>query len=378
MTGNKTTYWTTDRIMRLIISLVITATIIALMRYLSGVLLPFFVACFIAYLLQPLVDFNKKLTRSRGLTLPAILTVVDVTAILAAISYIFIPSIIDELDTLGKIIHSISSGQKQLPPQYAAAFDFISRYFDPDNLRNYLDGTHLETLLNKGTSLLEESLDIVLGILSWLLTLIYIIFILIDYPQISRGFKLIIPSKYRSITINVVHDVENNMNRYFRGQGLVALCATVFYCIGFSIVGLPLAIPMGLLVGILYMIPYFQYVTLIPIAAICFIYSLGGYTPFLPEMGKCLIVYAVSQSICDYIITPHVMGKEMGMNPAIILLSLSVWGSLLGIIGMIIALPASALIMTYYRRYISEPVTTAQTAGNGLTTDDSASGPNGK
>ena len=168
------------------------------------------------------------------------------------------------------------------------------------------------------------------------------------------------------------------MNRYFRGQGLVALCATVFYCIGFSIVGLPLAIPMGLLVGILYMIPYFQYVTLIPIAAICFIYSLGGYTPFLPEMGKCLIVYAVSQSICDYIITPHVMGKEMGMNPAIILLSLSVWGSLLGIIGMIIALPASALIMTYYRRYISEPVTTAQTAGNGLTTDDSASGPNGK
>lgn len=378
MTGDKTTYWTTDRIMRLIITLVIAATIIALMRYLSGVLLPFFAACFIAYLLQPLVDFNKRLTHSRGLTLPAILTVIDVTALLAAVSYIFIPSIIDELDTLGKIIHSISSGQKQLPPQYTAAFDFISRYFDPANLRNYLDGTHLETLLNKGTSLIEESLDIVLGILSWLLTLIYIIFILIDYPQISRGFKLIIPNKYRSATITVVHDVENNMNRYFRGQGLVALCATVFYCIGFSIVGLPLAIPMGILVGILYMIPYFQYVTLIPIAAICFIYSLGGYTQFMPEMGKCLIVYAISQAICDYIITPHIMGKEMGMNPAIILLSLSVWGSLLGIIGMIIALPATALIMTYYRRYISEPVTTAKAAGNGFTTDHGTSGPNGK
>ena len=70
---------------------------------------------------------------------------------------------------------------------------------------------------------------------------------------------------------------------------------------------------------------------------------------FLPEMGKCLLVYVVSQCICDYVITPHIMGKEMGLNPAIILLSLSVWGSLLGIIGMIIALPVTALIMTYYR-----------------------------
>lgn len=59
--------------------------------------------------------------------------------------------------------------------------------------------------------------------------------------------------------------------------------------------------------------------------------------------------------MCDYIITPHIMGKEMGLNPAVILLSLSVWGSLLGIIGMIIALPVTAIIMAYYERYISEP-----------------------
>ncbi len=71
--------------------------------------------------------------------------------------------------------------------------------------------------------------------------------------------------------------------------------------------------------------------------------------------GKCLMVYLVSQGVCDYIITPHIMGKEMGLNPAVILLSLSVWGSLLGIIGMIIALPVTAIIMAYYERYISEP-----------------------
>lgn len=218
-----------------------------------------------------------------------------------------------------------------------------------------LSGFRIESLISKGTTLLGASLSVVLDILGWALTIIYVLFILIDYPQISRGFKLIVPFKYRESAVSVVHDVQDSMNHYFRGQGCVALIAAVFYCIGFSIIGLPLAIPMGLLVGILYMIPYFQYITLIPVAIICMIYSLGGADTFISLFGKSLLVYVFSQSICDYIITPHVMGREMGLNPAIILLALSVWGSLLGIIGMIIALPATSLLMSYYERYISNP-----------------------
>lgn len=348
-------YWTVDRIMRLVIGLAIAAALIYLVRYLSNVLLPFFVACFIAYILQPIVDMNRRLTRTKGRVIPSILTLVDVTVVIALVVYIFLPSVIKELNTLGDILKSVSSGEVKLPKFYVTVVDFINKYFNPDNISGMLDGTHIEALLSKGSSLLEESIGVVMEILSWLLTLIYILFILIDYPEISRGFKLIIPHKYRPRTMVVVRDVENSMNHYFRGQGVVAMCAAVFYCIGFSIVGLPLAIPMGIIVGILYMIPYFQYVTLIPVAAICFVYSLGGSVEFLPEMGKCLLVYVVSQCICDYVITPHIMGKEMGLNPAIILLSLSVWGSLLGIIGMIIALPVTALIMTYYERYISNP-----------------------
>ncbi|MDE5687731.1 MAG: AI-2E family transporter [Paramuribaculum sp.] len=355
-------YWTTDRIMRLIIGLAITVAIILLLNYLRDVLLPFFVACFIAYLLQPLVEFNRRITHEKGRAISSILTIIDVAMVAGVVIYLFMPSVISELNTLGNILKDVSSGKHRLPPYLVAALDFIDRYFDPDNLASVLSGSHLEAILSKGSSIIEESIGVVFKILSWLLTLVYILFILIDYPQISRGFKLIIPHKYRPKIIPVVHDVENSMNHYFRGQGLVALIAAVLYCVGFSIVGLPLAIPMGIIVGILYMIPYFQYVTLIPVAAICFIYSLGGSTEFLPELGKCLLVYVVSQSICDYIVTPHIMGKEMGLNPAIILLSLSVWGSLLGIIGMIIALPVTALIMTYYERYISNPPAPASTS----------------
>lgn len=351
--STNTLYWNRDRIMQLIIGLAISAALIWLIRYLSNVLLPFFVACFIAYILQPVVEFNRKWTHSRGRVLASIITIIQVTAIVGLVIYLFLPTVIKDLQMLGEILKSVSSGAKKMPHYYVMIIEFIQKYFDPDNINSMLNVNHIETLIKKGSSLLEESIDVIMQTLGWLLTLIYILFILIDYPQISRGFKLIIPDRYRNQAMGVIYDVQINMNHYFRGQGVVALCAMVFYCIGFSIVGIPLAIPMGLLVGILYMIPYFQYVTLIPIAAICLIYSLSGEVEFLPELGKCGLVYVISQCICDYVITPHVMGKEMGLNPAIILLSLSVWGSLLGIIGMIIALPVTALLMSYYERYIS-------------------------
>ena len=341
--------------MKLIIGIVLTGVVIWSLDYLSFVLLPFVVACFVAYLLQPLVNLNRKWIWRESRLLSVLATLIEVTVVIAGVVYMFLPSVLGEINMLGGIISEFSSGRRPLPEEYRALFDFIDRYLDYENIDKFLDVQHMDTLLSKGSSLVSESLDIVMHTLEWLLALIYIVFILMDYEQIMRGFKLIIPHKYRRQGIAVIRDVELYMNHYFRGQGVVALCAMVFYCIGFSIVGIPLAIPMGILVGILYMIPYFQYVTIIPVAVICFIFSLGGTVEFWPELGKCCVVYLVSQSICDYIITPHVMGKEMGLNPAVILLSLSVWGYLLGIIGMIIALPVTALIMTYYERYISNP-----------------------
>lgn len=352
---SSTSYWTTDRIMRLIIGLGITAAVVALIRYLSNVLLPFVVACFVAYLLQPLQRFNQRWTHTKGRTLASILSILEVSAVIALIIWLFLPSVIKEVDMLSGIVKRLAEGRLALPRWSRPLIQFINEHVNQNQIRELLSSSHIETIIRKGSSLLEESIDVIIGALGWALTLVYILFILIDYPKIVNGFKLIFPHKYRDRGLSVVRDVERNMNSYFRGQGVVALCACVFYCIGFSIAGLPLAIPMGLLVGILYMIPYFQYITLIPVVLIAFIYSLGGHVDFTTLMSKCLLVYVVSQSICDYLITPHIMGREMGLNPAVILLSLSVWGALLGIIGMIIALPTTALIFTYYERYISEP-----------------------
>ena len=354
MSDKTNSYWNIDRIMRLIIGIGIAAILIWLIRYLSDVLLPFFVACLIAYLLQPIVAFNQRILHTQKRILPSVLTIIELIIVVGVLFYIFLPSVVKDVNMLADIIKNVNSGKQQVPEYYHKIINFFETYVNPKQLNEILASMHIDQLITKGSSLLQESLHVIVTTLAWLLTVIYVLFILIDYPQIVRGFKLIFPRKYRAAGVSIVNEVKVNMNHYFRGQGCVALCAMILYCIGFSIVGLPLAVPMGIMVGILYMIPYFQYITILPVAIICFIYSLNGGHDFWTLIGECALVYVISQSICDYIITPHIMGREMGLNPAIILLSLSVWGSLMGIIGMIIALPLTSLIMTYYQRYISE------------------------
>lgn len=348
-------FWTTDRIMKLIIGLGVTTAVIWLISYLHDALLPFFVACLIAYLLQPVVEFNRRWTHEKGRTWSSVLTILEVSAVIFVCLYLLVPVIAREFETLDGIIKDVTTGKKPVPSDMTQVIDFINKHINTETIKASLANMKFDALLSRGQSILSESIEVLKQVLDWVLTFVYVLFILIDYPQIIRGFKLIVPYRYRAGAVSVVRDMQVSMNHYFRGQGKVALCAMIFYCIGFSIIGLPLAIPMGLLVGILYMIPYFQYITIIPVALICFIYSLGGAETFWSIFGKSLLVYVVVQPTCDYIITPRIMGRELGLNAAVILLSLSVWGSLLGIIGMIIALPFTSILMSYYEQYISNP-----------------------
>lgn len=345
-------FWTRDRIVWTIVGILAIVGIFWLLNRLSDVLLPFFAACLISYLLNPVVIFFQTKVRIRNRTLAVIVTLLLVGALLGGIGWLCAPMVASEIDTLTAMIERYSKHVTTLRFLPLEIREFIKN-IDLSEVKSMLNSDYIEKVFSKGSDLISWSVDSLMHLLEWALMFIYIIFVLIDYEEVTSGFKKIFPASIRPKAMEVAGDVEKAMNSYFRGQGLVALCACVMYCIGFSIVGLPLSLVMGLLVGILYMIPYFQYVTLIPVGLICFITSLGGGESFWAMMGKCLLVYLVVQSVCDYIITPHIMGREMGLNPAVILLSLSVWGSLLGILGMIIALPATALLMAYYERYIS-------------------------
>ena len=344
--------FTFDRVVRIVITLIALAVTFWLINLLKDVLLPFCLACLIAYMLEPIVNIVRKWMHVKDRALPVFTTLLLVTVVLGVIAYFFVPSIVREVEHLRDIIDRYSSSGTLHTRHNDDINDLIRTYLRPEMLYTFIDGDHLGTIIDKGTSIISYGIEILMHTIEWLLTFVYIIFIMLDYEHITKGFRLMVPPQYRRSVYRVGRDIKNSMNAYFRNQALLALCAAVFYCIGFSIIHLPLAIVMGVTVGILYMIPYFQYITLIPIALLCLISSIGGAEPFWPMMAKVLLVYVISQCVCDYVLTPKIMGKAMGLNPAIILLSLSVWGTLLGLIGMIIALPLTTLLLSYYKEYV--------------------------
>ena len=141
------------------------------------------------------------------------------------------------------------------------------------------------------------------------------------------------------------------MNQYFRGQVLVAFCVGVLFSIGFLIIDFPAAIAFGMFIGMLNLVPYLQVVSVLPMALLAMLKAANTAAGFWPIMLGAVAVMLVVQLIQDLFLVPKIMGKRMNLHPAVILLSLSVWGHLLGVLGMIVALPLTTLLLAYLRRY---------------------------
>ena len=215
-------------------------------------------------------------------------------------------------------------------------------------------------------SLVTGSLNLIYGIFTFFIILLYIVFILLDYESIAEGWPRLLPAKYRPLLTGIMNDVKEGMNKYFRGQAFVALCVGILFSIGFLIIDFPLAIGLGLFIGVLNLVPYLQIIGFIPTIILAILKAADTGGNFWLILAAALAVFAVVQAIEDGFIVPRVMGKITGLNPAIILLSLSVWGSLMGMLGMIIALPLTTLMLSYYQRFIinKEKIESSYTTDN--------------
>jgi predicted PurR-regulated permease PerM len=336
---------------------VIVIAILLLLNRLSGVLLPFFIAWIIAYLIYPMVKFFQYRLRVRSRILSIILTFITITAVLGGVGYLFIPPMIEEMGRVHQLLLSyLTDGltsHSSIPEQLNK---FIRENVDANVLNKYLSEENLTNLvkgaLPKVWNLLTESISIIFSIFASFIILLYVAFILLDYESIADGWIRLLPERYRKFTAELVDDVQTAMNRYFRGQAFVALCVGILFSIGFTIIDFPLAIGLGLFIGALNMVPYLQLIGFIPTILLAILKSADTGQNFWIIMACAVAVFVVVQIIQDTFIVPKVMGRITGLNPAIILLSLSVWGSLMGIMGMIIALPMTTLLLSYYQRFI--------------------------
>ena len=351
--------FTFDRVARIILLALVVLLLVLGLRAIWDVLLPFLLAGIFAYVMMPLVRFFqfKLRLRSRGLSVVLTLLVMGALIYLAVI-YV-VPSVREEVEKTLQMISSYSGGQ-----------DLISMLL-PKSVRNYFTSNKtwgnfsrnltVDKLIENTKLILDQLGGIInstLSVFSWgfvfLLGIVYFIFILLDFENLGRGIISLFPVSLRPMMRTVSSDLDRYMNSYFRGQALIALSVGVLLTIGFNIIGLPMATAMGIFIGILNFIPYMQALGIIPLGlASVLMAAQNGENVFI-----CLLlaygVLMVVQILQDMILVPRIMGYTMGMRPSLILLVLTIWGYLLGFFGMLIALPATMFLYSFYKRYILE------------------------
>ena len=329
--------------------------IILLINRLSSVLLPFFIAWLLAYMIYPLVRFLQYKCRLRNRVLSIAVATLLVLAILTGAFYLTIPPIIDEVTKLSTYVAPLA--QKYLQTGIAESIEkFITNFVNQNDIVKLVQQDNVMDALQTGLAqiwnLIYQTLGFIFGIFTVFLVFLYMFFILFDYEKLSNGWMNLIPQSQRKFATELVSDVERGMNSYFRGQSLIALIVGILFSIGFLIIDFPLAIGLGLFIGLLNLVPYLQLIGFIPTIVLALMKSIETGQSFWIILLMALAVFAIVQCIQDMYLTPRIMGKVMGLNPAVILLSLSVWGSLLGFIGLIVALPLTTLCLSYYRRFV--------------------------
>lgn len=351
---------TFDSFIRSVTVICLSIGAVWLLNDLSSVLLPFFIAWLLAYLLYPLVRFIQYRLRLRNRILSIVVALLFVFALLAGFIALIVPPIIKETIHIAELttlyFHDVMT-QTNMSKYIQNIVDYLSNKNTLVNLvqqSSFIDA--MQTVMLHTWNVVSSTVNVALSVLGVFVVLLYMFFILVDYEKICQGWVNLIPAGKRDFASMVVQDVKNGMNAYFRGQSLIALIVGILFSIGFLIIDFPLAIGLGLFIGLLNLVPYMQLFGFIPTILLAILKATETGESFWFIMLCALAVFAVVQLIQDMYLTPRIMGHVMGLNPAIILLSLSIWGSLMGIIGFIIALPLTTLLLSYYRRFILKEV----------------------
>ena len=352
MKQNEVTLGRFLRILLIIATLTITYFVL---DSLSGILLPFAVAWLLAYFINPLVNFFQNKLRFKFRLLSTIVALMLIGAVVSGILLLIVPSIISELNLLKDFIIAFLNNNLMNATIPEPVINFFKEVFNDkdvsDVVKSVGSGDFVPLLAERFQGVVTGTFNAVSQLFAMSITLLYLFFILIDFERVSRGWKPYVPKKWRGIVGKLWGDLVGGMNQYFRGQALVALCVGILYSIGLSIIDFPVAIAFGLFIGVLNLVPYLQLVSVVPMVLLAVLKAASTGGDFWLIMLSACAVLLIVQIIQDLLLVPYIMGKRMNLHPAVILLSLSIWGKLLGLLGMIVALPLTTILLAYLKRY---------------------------
>ena len=346
-----------DRFIRGLLFLAVITVLVLGLRWLSPVLIPFFAAWAIAWILAPVVNFFQNTCRLRSRVLSVLITLALLIGLASAVAWLIIPPLIDGVTQIKEALLSyLASGHIRNIHLPGWLDHLMQQWLDQEKIQSMLRSDNLMKTIRETLphvwNMLVSTANLVMSLVGAAFGALYLFFLLLDYDYYTTAWINWLPRTQRNFFRRLSEDLGHNMRGYFRGQALVALSNCVMFTLGFWVIGLPMPLGMGLFVGLISFIPYVQVVGFAPAAVLALMEMSDTGRSFWGLMALVLLVYIVVQVLQDTVFTPRIMGKIMGLSSAMVLLSLSIWSYMAGIIGLIIALPLTTIILAYYKRYI--------------------------
>ena len=349
--------WTLDRVMHFVLLVLGTVVILWLVNYLRGVLFPFFAAFLLAYIVDPLVT---RLTVKVKHRIVAVLIVLASAILIAGVGLrIFVPMVVGDVRNLGVLISKMFNDS-----EWSARIANLMPGDLYQTIRGMISWEQLASAMqsldfwNEVQNVASKVLPGAWGVLSYTgsvflwfsgaaVIFMYLVFIMLDMPKLRKGVLNVVPLRLQKEASSFAHETDRFMGTYFRAQSLVALTVGILYAIGFGVMGLPMGVAFGLFSGALNMIPYMQLTTIPMALLLAVVYTLNTGMPFWEVAVIIASIYLAVQVIEDFFLVPRIVGKSMNLPPVGSLLSISIWGKLLGFLGLLVAIPFTCLCLVY-------------------------------
>ncbi|OAM33886.1 AI-2E family transporter [Eikenella sp. NML080894] len=333
-----------------VVGLALLVAVVFLIVQMRDVLSPFVVAVVLAYILNPLVEKLCRHGVRRGAA--AMLVMVFTLLLLVLLLLIVVPMLVQQFGSLlGKMSELANFVQNKALP---LANRLLGTHWalDEQSLSNWLS-SHLgsvKTGLSKALpALLEQGGSLVssLGNLAVLPFLLY--YFLLDWSRWTEGIKTMIPRRYLAAYTRIGGNMDTVLGEFLRGQLTVMLIMGLLYGLGLLLAGLESGFAIGMVAGLLVFVPYLGAFTGLLLATMAALLQFGTWQGLITVWA----VFAVGQFLESFFITPKIVGDRIGLSPFWVIFALMAFGSLLGFVGMLLALPLAAVTLVLLREGVA-------------------------
>ncbi len=337
-----------------IFGLLSVVLILALLYLLTPVLFPFLVALALAYLGDPLVDIleTRKLSRS----VSVVVVFCGLLLVLFLLLVFVVPALQQELiDLLKKLPAYIDRLQGTVLPWLQTQFSIEIPAWNLDSLKQTL-GSHWQSVGGIAAGVMESVSRSGLALLGWLANLVLIpvltFYLLRDWDLLVARLHELIPRRSEQTVVRLVKECDEVLGAFMHGQLLVMLTLGIVYSLGLWLVGLEMAFLIGMLAGMVSFVPYLGFILGMLVAGVA---ALMQFQEAI-HLFYVLLVFGFGQMLESFLLTPYLLGDRIGLHPVAVIFAVMAGGQLFGFVGVLLALPAAAVMMVLlshaHERYV--------------------------